>query len=59
MQIQTKIDRIKTEIKFLIEGEGTLQAKQAALSEIAGPYIDNLLEAVAAEMNKPAEVTPE
>lgn len=55
MQIQTKIDRIKTEIKFLIEGEGTIAEKTQALDDI-----DTFTKvALAAEMNKPAEVTPE
>jgi len=36
MDLQTKIERIKTEVKFLIEGVGTLEEKQAATAEIGG-----------------------
>ena len=52
MNIQTKIERIKTEITFLIEGAGTVAEKQAALAEVAGPYIDNLM---AVEVQKEAD----
>ena len=51
MQIQTKIERIKAEIKFLIEGAGTLEEKQAALAEMH-TFTDAL---VIAEASKPQD----
>jgi hypothetical protein len=35
MKLEAKLDRIKTEIKFLIEGGDTLDEKSAALAEVA------------------------
>lgn len=43
MNISTKVERIKTEITFLIEGAGTVAEKQAALAEVQGSYISDLM----------------
>ena len=51
MDIQTKIERIKTEMTFLIQGAGTPEEKQAALAEIT----QFTAEVQAQEAAKPAE----
>lgn len=54
MDISTKIERIKTEIAFLVEGAGTLEEKQAALVDVV-QFTDAKM---ADEAAKPVDVQP-